>query len=194
IFLKHLQNKITREGGEDLAKGILDNIDMESYQLKKEGEFNIKLKQGDDLKPVPTELKGGVADPDMQYLSTIVKAFNDRFGTTFTNEDKVRKMTEELMQDVMKDKKAVDNINASLGKKDLQNAEITFTDVLKEKMVNHIESNFEVFKEYSDNKEFRDFFAGTMFKLLLKDYSNIVSALPPPKPIPPPTNTNERGN
>ena len=103
-----------------MAKGILDNIDMESYRLQKEGEFNIKLKQGDDLKPVPTELRGGVADPAMEYLSNIVKAFNDRFGTTFTNEDKVRKMTEELMQDVMNDKKAVDNINASLGKKDLQ--------------------------------------------------------------------------
>lgn len=85
--------------------------------------------------------------------------------------DKVKKMTKELMQDVMKNKAKVDNINASLSKKNLQNAEITFADVLKEKMVNHIESNFEVFKEYSDNKEFRDFFAGTMFKLIMKDIS-----------------------
>ena len=171
LFLNHLQNKLGRQRDEDLAQGILDNIDMESYRLQREGEFNIQLQQGDELKPVPTEMRAGVAEPEMEFLSTIVKAFNDRFGTTFTNEDKVKKMTAELMADVMKDQKAVDNINASLSKKDLQNAEITFADVLKEKMVNHIESNFEVFKEYSDNKEFRDFFAGTMFKLMMRDMS-----------------------
>ncbi|HYV92759.1 MAG TPA: type I restriction endonuclease [Chitinophagales bacterium] len=173
IFLNHLQNKIGREEGEDLAQGILDNIDMDSYRLQREGEFRITLQQGDELKPLPTEMRGNIPDPHMEYLSAIVKAFNDRFGTTFTNEDKVRKMTQDLMQDVMTDRKAVDNINASLMKKDLQNAQITFTDVLKEKMINHIESNFEVFKEYNDNPEFRAFLAGQMFNLMLKDFSNI---------------------
>ena len=170
IFLNHLQNKIGREQGEDLAQGILDNIDMDSYRLQREGEFRILLQQGDELKPVPTEMRGNVAEPEMEYLSNIVRAFNDKFGTTFTNEDKVRKMTEDLMQDVMDDKKAVENISVSLKKQDLQNAQITFTDVLKEKMLNHIESNFEVFKEYNDNPEFRDFLAGQMFKIMLRDF------------------------
>lgn len=172
IFLNHLQNKIVRDEDEDLAKGILDNIDMDSYRLQKEGEFRIKLQKGDELKAMPTEMRGVITEPEMEYLSNIVKAFNDRFGTSFTNEDKVRKMTEDLMKDVMTDEKAVENINASLQKQDLQNAEITFTDVLKEKMINHIESNFEVFKEYNDNPEFRAFLAGQLFKLMLKDYSS----------------------
>lgn len=170
IFLNHLQNKLGKKEGEDLAKGILDNIDIESYRLQKEGEFKIQLQQGDELKPMPTDLKGFTSEPEIDYLSNIVKAFNDRFGTTFTNEDKVRKMSEELIQDVMVDKKAVENINASIKKQDIQNARITFTDVLRDKMVNHIESNFEVFKEYNDNKEFRDFFAGTMFRIMLNKF------------------------
>ena len=161
-----------KQADEDLAQGILDNIDMDSYRLQKEGEFKIELQQGAELKPVPTEMGGGTQEPEIDYLSNIVKAFNDKFGTAFTNEDKVRKMTEDLMKDVMDDKKAVENINASLKKKDLQNAEITFTDVLKLKMVNHIESNFEVFKEYNDNPEFRSFLAGQMFKVMLRDFSN----------------------
>lgn len=169
IFLNHLQNKIVKEQGEDLARGILDNIDMESYRLQKEGESKIILQQGKDLLP-SQEVKGAVADPQLEYLSNIVKAFNDRFGTSFTNEDKVRKMTEELMQDVKDDRAAMDNINASLNKNDVQNAQITFTDILKEKMINHIDSNFEVFKEYNDNKEFRDFLAGTMFQLMQQDF------------------------
>jgi len=169
IFLNHLQNKIRRAESEDLAKGILDNIDMESYRLKLESESKIILDQGDELKPIPTEMRGGVAEPEMEFLSNIVKAFNDRFGTTFTNEDKVRKMTEDLMADVKKDESAMANITASLSRNDRQNAEITFTDVLKEKMILHIDSNFEVFKEYNDNPEFRTFLAGQMFKLLLNE-------------------------
>ena len=84
-------------------------------------------------------------------------------------------MTKELMQDVMDDKNALENINASLKKNDVQNAQITFTDILKEKMINHIDSNFEVFKEYNDNKDFRDFLAGTMFQLMHRDFINLNS-------------------
>lgn len=175
LFLNHLQNKLGKQRDEDLAQGILDNIDIDSYRLQKEGEFNIQLQQGDELKPIPTDMRGGAAEPEMEYLSNIVKAFNDRFGTQFTNEDKVRKMATDLMQDVKEDKAAMDNINASLHKNDIQNAQITFTDILKEKMINHIDSNFEVFKEYNDNPEFKAFLAGQMFKLLINDIGSFKS-------------------
>jgi len=173
IFLNHLQNKIQREQGEDLAQGVLDTIDLDSYRLQKQGEFRISLQQGDELMPA-SEMGSGVAEPELELLSNIVKAFNDRFGTTFTNEDKVRKMTADLMQDVKDDQAAMDNINASLNKNDIQNAQITFTDILKEKMINHIDTNFEVFKEYNDNPEFKAFLAGQMFKILINDLAKAV--------------------
>ncbi|OQC34922.1 MAG: Type-1 restriction enzyme R protein [Bacteroidetes bacterium ADurb.Bin057] len=168
IFLNHLQNKILREQGEDLSQGVLDTIDLDSYRLQKQGEFRILLHQGDELMPA-SEMGNGVSEPELELLSNIVKAFNDRFGTQFTNEDKVRKMTADLMQDVKDDKAAMDNINASLSKNDLQNAQITFTDILKDKMINHIDTNFEVFKEYNDNPEFKAFLAGQMFRILIND-------------------------
>jgi type I restriction enzyme R subunit len=173
IFLNHLQNKIQREQGEDLAQGVLDTIDLDSYRLQKQGEFRISLQQGDELMPA-SEMGSGVAEPELELLSNIVKAFNDRFGTQFTNEDKVRKMTADLMQDVKDDQAAMDNINASLNKNDIQNAQITFTDILKEKMINHIDTNFEVFKEYNDNPEFKAFLAGQMFKILINDLAKAV--------------------
>jgi len=166
LFLNHLQNKLGRQREEDLAQGILDNIDMENLRYQLEATTNIVLQQGDELKPIPTEMRGGVAEPEMEYLSNIVKAFNDRFGTTFTNEDKVRKMTQDIMQDVANDQEFVNAFKYS----DTQNAKITFEDVLKRKLIDHIDTNFEVFKEYNDNKEFRDFFAGTMFQLMQRDF------------------------
>ncbi|MBK7966863.1 MAG: hypothetical protein IPK10_17465 [Bacteroidetes bacterium] len=172
MFLNHLQNKIPREPGEDLAQGVLNSIDLDSYRLQKQGEVNITLQQGDELLP-SSEMGSGVAELEMEHLSNIVKAFNDRFGTQFTNEDKVRKMTSDLMLDIKSDNAAMNNINASLNKKDIQNAQITFTDILKDKMINHIDSNFEVFKEYNDNPEFRTYLAGQMFNLMIKGLSNI---------------------
>lgn len=166
LFLNHLQNKLGRQKEEDLAQGILDNIDMENLRYQLEATTNIPLEQGEELKPIPTEMRGGVAEPEMEYLSNIVKAFNDRFGTAFTNEDKVKKMTEDLMQDVANDSEFVNAFQHS----DTQNARITFEDVLKRKLIDHIETNFEVFKEYNDNKEFRDFFAGTMFQIMQRDF------------------------
>jgi type I restriction enzyme R subunit len=168
LFLNHLQNKLGEQRDEDLAQGILDNIDMDSYRLQKEGEFNIQMQQGKELQPIPTTMRGMVAESHMEYLSQIIADFNSRFGTMFTNADKVRKITEDLMVDVSEDDEFANAFKFS----DEQNARITFEAVLKRKFINHIETNFDVFKEFNDNKEFRDFFAGTMFKIIQLDHSN----------------------
>jgi type I restriction enzyme, R subunit len=166
LFLKHLQNKLGRQMEEDLAQGILDNIDMENLRYQLESTSNIALEQGDELKPIPTDMRGGSYVAEMEYLSNIVNEFNERFGTSFTNEDKIKKMADELMQDVANDEEFVSAYQHS----DTQNAQITFNDVLKRKLIDHIDSNFEVFKEYNDNKEFRDFFAGNMFQMMQRDF------------------------
>ena len=168
IFLNHLQNKIQREQGEDLAQGVLDTIDLDSYRLQKQGEYRIILQQGDELLPA-SEMASRAAEPELETLSNIVKAFNDRFGTTFTNEDKVRKMAADLMQDVKEDEAAMENLKATLNRNDLQNAKISFIDILGEKMQSHVDNNFEVYKEWIENPEFKSFLAGQMFKLLIND-------------------------
>lgn len=166
LFLNHLQNKLTKPTEEDFSQSVLDNIDLESLKYVLQGTENIIMEQGDELQPMPSVMKGGVAEPEMEYLSNIVKAFNDRFGTSFTNEDKVKKMADQLIKDVANDDEFVNAFQFS----DTQNARITFDEVLKRKLIEHIDTNFEVFKEYSDNKDFKDFFAGTMFNIMQRDF------------------------
>ena len=144
----------------------MDNIDLESLKYVLQGTENIIMEQGEELQPMPSVIKGGVAEPEMEYLSNIVKAFNDRFGTSFTNEDKVKTMADQLIKDVANDDEFVNAFQYS----DTQNARITFDEVLKRKLIEHIDTNFEVFKEYSDNKDFKDFFAGTMFSIMQRDF------------------------
>lgn len=152
IFLNHLQNKLGGDTSVDLAQGILDNIDMDSYRLQLESTTNVVLDQGEDLKPIPTEMRGGVSDPEIDRLSSILTYFNERYGTEFEDTDKVRKMAIDIAEGVMNNREMKNSMDYS----DEQNAKITNDKVVADEILKHINSNFNFYKHYSDNKEFKE--------------------------------------
>jgi type I restriction enzyme R subunit len=152
IFLNHLQNKLGGDTSVDLAQGILDNINMDSYRLQLESTTNVVLEQGEDLKPIPTEMRGGINDPEIDHLSGILQTFNDRYGTEFQDSDKVRKMAVDIAKGVMNNQEMKNSMEFS----DDQNAKITNDKVVADEMLKHINSNFNFYKHYSDNKEFKE--------------------------------------
>lgn len=159
IFLNHLQNKLGGDTSIDLAKGVLDNIDMDSYRLQLESTTNVVLELGEDLKPIPTEMRGGISEPEIDKLSNILKTFNDRYGTQFEDADKVRQMAENIANDVAKSDELVNSLKYS----DDQNARITSDKIVGEELLKHITTNFNLYKLYSDNKEFKEDFSAMMF-------------------------------
>lgn len=159
IFLNHLQNKLGGEAPIDLAQGILDNIDMDSYRLQLEATTNITMEQGEDLKPIPTDMRGGTNQPEIDRLSNILQTFNERYGTQFEDADKVRQMAENIANDVAKNQELITSIKYS----DDQNARITSDKVVGEELLKHITTNFDLYKLYSDNKEFKEDFSAMMF-------------------------------
>lgn len=172
IFLNHLQNKLGGEAPIDLAQGILDNIDMDSYRLQLEATTDIFMEQGEDLKPIPTEMRGGLAETEIDRLSNILQTFNDRYGTEFEDADKVRQMAENIANDVAKNNELINSIKFS----DEQNARITSDKVVGEELLKHITTNFDLFKLYSDNKEFKEDFSAMMFgvvkEIIQKSFNN----------------------
>lgn len=159
IFQNHLQNKLGGDTPIDLAKGILDNIDMDSYRLQLEATTNIAMEQGDELKPIPTDMRDGSSDPEMDRLSNILQTFNDRYGTQFEDADKVRQMAENIANDVAKNQELITSLKYS----DEQNARITSDKIVGEELLKHITTNFDLYKLYSDNKEFKEDFSAMMF-------------------------------
>ena len=162
IFLTHLQNKLGGTAPADLAKGILDNIDMDSYRLQLEAATNIVLEQGEEIKPLPTDMRGGTFNPEIDKLSSILKTFNDRYGTEFEDADKVRQMAENIALDVAKNEELKSALNFS----DEQNARITSDKIVGEELLKHITTNFDLYKLYSDNKEFKADFSAMMFGMV----------------------------
>lgn len=162
IFLNHLQNKLGGDTPIDLAKGILDNINMDSYRLQLETTTNIVMEPGEELKPIPTDMRGGRFEAEIDKLSNILQTFNDRYGTQFEDVDKVRQIAENIANGVAKNQELISSIQHS----DDQNARITSDKVVGEEMLKHITNNFDLFKLYSDNKEFKEDFSAMMFNIV----------------------------
>ncbi len=165
IFLNHLQNKLGGNTSEDLAKGILNNIDMDSYRLQLEAQTNILLEQGEDLKAIPTEMRGGVNDPEIDLLSNIIKTFNDRFGTEFDDSDKVRKIAEDfydIAQDMANNEEVLNSIKFS----DEQNARITSDKIAQQELLKYVTTRFDFYKLITDNKEAKEDFNAMMFAMV----------------------------
>jgi type I restriction enzyme R subunit len=88
VYLRFLLKKINVEstGGVD----ITDKILLQYYKLEKKTEGSIYLEQGEDI-GVNIKVAGGgqVSEPETDYLSNIINKLNDRFGTNFSESEKL---------------------------------------------------------------------------------------------------------
>ncbi|MBP8101854.1 MAG: type I restriction endonuclease subunit R, partial [Burkholderiaceae bacterium] len=92
ILLNLLLPKLPAPKEEDLAQGILDAIDMDSYRVEKKAKMKIALADSNaEIAPPPTEGGGRKPEPELDRLSNILKTFNDNFGTLFADTDRVAK-------------------------------------------------------------------------------------------------------
>ena len=164
IFLNFLVLKLPAPKEEDLARGILENIDMDSYRAEKRAAAKIGLADEDaTLDPVPVGAGGSVTDPELERLSNIVKVFNDQFGNIdWADADRVHRLiTEELPPLVAADPAYQNAVQHS----DRQNARIEHDKALMRVLISMMRTHTDVFKQYSDNSGFQRWMQDTVFDL-----------------------------
>ncbi len=164
IFLNFLVPKLPAPKEEDLSKGILEAIDMDSYRVEKQSTMKIALPDSDaEIEPVPTTGGGHKPEPELDRLSNIIKVFNDLFGNIpWTDADRVRKLIiEEIPARVAADKAYQNACKHS----DKQNARIEHDKALLRVMTALIQDDTELFKQFSDNESFRRWLTDTVFSL-----------------------------
>ena len=162
IFLTFLVPKLPAPVEEDLSKGILEFIDMDSYRVEKQAVQDIQLPDQDaKIDPVPTSGGGETAEPDMDRLSNIIRDFNDRFGNIeWKDADKIEKVIfEELPSKVAADK-AFQNAVANSGQ---HNARIEHDKALEGAIIERLSDDTELFKQFSDNESFRKWLSEMVF-------------------------------
>lgn len=164
IFLNFLVPKLPAPIEEDLSRGILETIDLDSYRVEKQATMKIILPDEDaEIEPVPLAGSGHKAEPELDRLSNIIKLFNDLFGNIpWSDEDRVRRLiTEEIPAQVAADT-AYQNAKKN---SDEQNARIEHDKALQRVMTALLKDDTELFKQFSDNAEFRRWLTDTVFAL-----------------------------
>lgn len=164
IFLNFLIPKLPAPKEEDLSKGILESIDMDSYRVEKHAAMQIHLADEDaEIDPVPTSGGGHKQPPELDTLSNILKTFNDQFGNIpWTDEDRVRKLITEEIPAKVKADAAYQNAKKQ---GDKSKARIEHDAALLRVMVALLKDDTELFKQYSDNEGFKRWLADTVFGL-----------------------------
>jgi type I restriction enzyme, R subunit len=164
IFLNFLVSKLPAPVEEDLSKGILEAIDMDSYRVEKRAVVKIQLPDEDaEIEPVPTGAGGHMPEPELDRLSNILKAFNDQFGNVpWTDTDRVHQLiTVDIPAKVAADTAYMNAIKNS----DRQNARIEHDKALGRVMTAVLKDDTELFKQFSDNESFRRWLTDTVFAL-----------------------------
>ena len=154
IFLNFLVPKLPAPVEEDLSKGILESIDMDSYRVEKKAAVRIQLADEDaEIDPLPAPGGGFRPEPELDRLSNILKAFNEQFGNIrWEDEDRVRRLiTEEIPAKVAEDT-AYRNAREN---SDRQNARIEHDEALRRVMTAVLNDDMQLFKQFTDNEGFR---------------------------------------
>lgn len=161
IFLNLLIPKLPAPKEEDLSRGILETVDMDSYRAEKRETIAIALEDEDaEVGPVPADGGGGRPAPELDRLSSIVKTFNDMFGDiNWDDADRVARTVAELPGRVGADP-AYRNAMAN---SDRQNARIEHDQALSRAMQGVLRDNTELFKRFSDDPEFKRWLADMSF-------------------------------
>jgi type I restriction enzyme R subunit len=162
ILLNMLIPKLPAPKEEDLTKGILEAIDMDSYRVEKKAVMKIALADEDaQIEPVPEDGGGRKPEPELDRLSNILKAFNENFGTLFTDADRVARR----IRDDIAPKVAADKAYQNAKENTPHTARMAHDLALGKVMQLLLKDDTQVYKQFVENDSFRRFVGDMVYAL-----------------------------
>lgn len=159
-FLRLLRRRLPIER-EKLPYEIQQAIDIENLTVKKTGTVKIKPKhKTGELNPDVVGQPVGLPPSEIEALSEIIKELNVRFGTEFTEEDRL--VIHQIEQKLAQDERLEQTIRVNTP----ENAMLAFKQVLQEMLHEMLETNFKFYKHMDNNPDF----AEGLTKLLFERY------------------------
>ena len=168
--MNFLVPKLPAPKEEDLSKGILEAIDMDSYRVEKRAAMTIQLPDADaEIEPVPTMGGGRKPEPELDRLSNIIRSFNDQFGNiSWSDQDRIHRLiTKDIPARVAADP-AYQNAQKN---SDKQNARIEHDKALARVMTAVLKDDTELFKQFVDNPDFKRWLADMVFAATYEETS-----------------------
>ena len=169
IFLNFLVSKLPSPREEDLSKGILDAIDMDSYRVEKRAMQKILLPDEDaEIDPSSGgNGSGGRAEPEIDLLSNIIRTFNDLFGNIqWEDEDRVLELITETIPSRVAQNTAYRNAQEN---SDRENARIEHDKATgSQVMVAVMKDDTQLFKKFMDDPGFKRLVSDASFRVTYK--------------------------
>src|SRR5439155_9923945 len=166
IFLNFLVPKLPAPEEDDLSKGILETIDMDSYRVEKKAAIKILLPdENRQIEPVPVSGGGRKAEPELDKLSNILNTFNEQFGTLFTDADRVAKR----IKDDIAPKVAADPAYRNAKRNTPDAARIELDAALMRVISPLLRDDTEFYKQFVQNEAFKRFVTDTVQRLTTDD-------------------------
>ena len=167
IFLNFLVSKLPSPREEDMSKGILDAIDMDSYRVEKKAMQKILLPDEDaEIDPSSDSGSGGRAEPELDLLSNIIKAFNDLFGNIpWEDGDRVLQLITETIPSRVAQDTAFRNAQKN---SDRENARIEHDKALLRVMMAVMKDDTQLFKKFMDDPDFKLWMSNLSFRMTYK--------------------------
>ena len=161
IFLNLLNVKLPAPQGEDLAKGIIEAVDLDSYRVQAQEQVSIHLEDENAvIDPVPSGSAQGISDPELDLLSNILSEFHTLFGDRdWTDADKVQKQIAELIPTVAS---SVTYQNA-MKNGDRQHARAESDRELEKAVLSTMSVSMDLLKHYQNTPSFRKWLSEMVF-------------------------------
>ncbi|WP_299755954.1 DEAD/DEAH box helicase family protein [uncultured Chloroflexus sp.] len=144
-----------------LAVGEL--VDLESYRVQQTFSGRIGLRTGESLAPL-SDLGGDVlTDPEKAALSQIIQEINERFGTEFTEADRV------FFAELKARLTANDALQTSARINPPESVRLLHDTLFDRVLQTMIESNFEMFRRINDDESFAQAIREKIFKIVYQE-------------------------
>ncbi|EOB1665097.1 type I restriction endonuclease subunit R [Campylobacter upsaliensis] len=164
ILLKMLIAKIVPPRTEDLAKGILNNVDLNSIRIILESKKDISLSSNGELSPAGAD-DSSKKEVELERLSNIVREFNTKFGSVdFGTNEKIAKELMDLKDDIAKEQTFRDSLD------DEQNARRLFADIFKIQYLQFFKRNKDFFTQLDNKEEFKERVSNVIYEMIDEGY------------------------
>ena len=149
LFARHLRRLLPADR-ETLPLEVQQSIDMESFRIQQTSRGRIGLeRQAWPLDPAGSKARGGAGDRELEPLSRIIEALNERFGLNLGQE---HRLTLEQIQSAL-DKDA--GLDASARVNTRENVRLTFDPKVEDKIQEIVESNFRALQAHHRRSDVR---------------------------------------
>jgi type I restriction enzyme R subunit len=147
-----------------------DEVGLQYYRLQRiySGEITLQEGEGEGVKS-PTDVGTGKAKDEKVPLSEIIKVLNDRFGTEFTEEDR---LFFEQIQEKAKNTEMVVKLRQA---NPFDKFQLGLRQMIEDLMIQRMSDNDKIVTRYMDDKEFGDAAFGALSKSI---YESIPSDTP----------------